>query len=128
MSTPFSVELKVMAPPVAGQPDCSVPFSFVAAYDHRACYRLEFTGSGTKSLDLGTLGPTGAKLLIITVDADASPAAQPVLVAINSATPGVEVSPGGFMSVASPKPTAAGALTIGLTHTTSAKMNVWVFG
>lgn len=128
MSTPFSVELKVTAPQVAGQPDCAVPFTVSSSYEHRASYRLDFTGSGTKSLDLGTLGPNGAKLVVITVDPDTSVSAQPVLVSINSSTPGIEVSAGGFIALTSVTPTSAGALTLGITHATSAKMNVLVFG
>jgi hypothetical protein len=128
MSTPFSAELKVMAPPMAGQPDCQVPISFVSAYDHRASYRLEFTGAGTKVLDLGTLGPNGAKMFVVTVDSDPSPSAQPVTIAVNASAPGIEVSPGGFLALGSPKPTTAGALTLSITHPTSAKLNVWVFG
>ncbi len=128
MSTPFSVEVKILAPPTAGQPDCAVPVAFSAAYEHRTCYRLEFTGSGTKSLDLGTLGPAGAKFLMITVDPDPSPSAQPVTVALDGCVPAVEVSQGGFLALASPKPTAAGVLELDITHATSAKLNVWVFG
>lgn len=128
MATPFSSEFKVLAPPVAGQPECPVPIAFSSSYDHRACYRLEFTGAGAKTLDLGTLGPNGAKMVILTVDPDPSPAAQPVLIAVNASAPGIEISPGGFMVIGSPKPTASGALALTITRTTSAKMNVWVFG
>lgn len=127
MSTPFTAEFKVVAPPVAGQPDCPIPLTLASSYDHRAAYRLEFTGSGTKTLDLGTLGPNGAKLLVVSVDQDVSPAALPVSLLINGGDP-IEVSQGGFLVLASPKPTAAGALTLGITHPTTAKLNVWVLG
>lgn len=128
MPTPFSVESKIVAPPVSGQPECPVPLAMAAAYDHRTFQHLEQSGSGSKTVDLGSLGPNGAKLLVIQIEPDASPAAQPILIAINSATPGIELAPGGFLVLASPKPTTAGALTLAITRTTSMKCNIWAFG
>ena len=109
-----------------------LPIVLAAQFTHRADFRFEETGSGTKTVDLGSLstGGTGAKLVLVSIDADPSSAAQPVMVAMatsSSPTP-IEVSPGGFICLASPKPTSAGVLFLSLTWTSSFHGYVWVLG
>lgn len=104
------------------------PITMAMTFDHAADYSLDFTDAGTKVVDLGTLGPNGAKLLLVRVEPDASPTAQPVMVALNGAATGHELSPGGALLLASPKPTAAGALSLSITRTSSAVVKVWVLG
>ena len=128
MSTPFTTTLTVQTPLAAGQPPLPIVAALSAAYDSRTEYRLSFTVSGTKTLDMGTLGPNGAKLLLVTMDASVDPTVQPVLLSLNGATPGIEVSPGGFFALGSPQPTTAGVLSITITHASTAAMSVWVFG
>ena len=118
-------------------PPMALPLLFAAQFTHRADYRLEYVGAGSTSLDLGslgTLGGFGAKFILVTIDADSSSAAMPVLVGLGpittpptTPTP-IEVSPGGWLCLASPKPTTAGVLQVTLTWSASFHGYVWVLG
>ena len=129
MSMPFTMQATLNAPPLPGQPS-SVPLlaSLSATYGSRVDYRLELTGSGNKTLNLGTIGPTGTKCLFITVDADPTPGVTPVLISLNSATPGIEISQGGFLVLGSPSPTSSGVLSVALSYSSNVAVNVWAFG
>ena len=128
MSIPFTAQASFTAPLAVGLTPLPLPWAMASAYSNSAAYRLVFASSGTKTLNMGTLGPNGAKLFFLTVDADPTPGVQPLLVAINSATPGIEVSQGGILLLGSPSPTTAGLLTVSLTYTSALACNVWVFG
>ena len=128
MTTPLSIQATLGTPPVEGQPDCPFPVSFAAQYDHLVKNRFTFTGAGSKSVDFGSLAGVGAKAICITVDPDTSLSAQPVLVTVNGGTEPLEISPGGFQLFGSPKPTAAGIISLDIVYATSVKMYVWIFG
>lgn len=127
MSAPLSISVNVQTPSVEGQPDCPFPLSLTTQYDHLTKHRLTFTGSGSKSVDFGSLA-TGAKAVLVTVDADTSPSAAPITFAVNGGTDAIEVSPGGFALLGSPSPTASGITAMDITYTASVKMYVWIFG
>jgi hypothetical protein len=115
-----------------GQSDVDLPLQLVATYTHKAAFRLEETGAGTKTLDLGSLGANsgpGAKFVLVYINPDTSSAAIPVLVGFDPVnSPNLEVSQGGWICVASPKPTTAGILTLKLAWTTGFKGYIWVLG
>ena len=128
MSLPLRIEATIKTPSVEGQPDCPFPLSFTSQYDHLVKDRFTFTGVGSKVVDFGSLVTFGAKAIAITVDADASIAATPVMVAFNGSVDSIEIAPGGFLMFGSPRPTAAGILGMTITHAASVKMYVWIFG
>lgn len=94
----------------------SVPFLANASYSGPVSREIVATGSatstssasfalvgaGTKSIDFGTV--VMAKLLVVHVPREGNTA--PVVVRIDGALTGQEISPGGFISIASPNPTA----------------------
>jgi len=137
-AVPYNVELDVNLPPIAGQPPVPLPFIFNASFESTVSGRLEFTAATTKVIDLGTVNTANgaAKFILITVDADASSAAQPLLVSLNpptlpATTVPIEVSPGGFLCLASPKPTtgaSGGVLSLSVASAGALKMNYWVLG
>lgn len=125
MTTPFTFSGSLQAPPDPGLPADSVPFNLSSQFSASAEFVLSLTGSGSKSVSLGTLGSPGVKGLFIKVDAGSTVA--PVLVRLNAAVAGVEVSGGGFLLLGSPSP-VSGVTQLDLDYTTSATVRVWVFG
>ena len=134
---PFQASLDVQSPLMQGLPNADLPLQFVAQFTHRADFRIEETGTGTKTLDLGSLGANGgngAKFLLISIDYDSSSAALPVRVSLGQGgstpptpTP-IEVSPGGWICLASPHPTVMGVVDVTLAWSSSFHGYVWVLG
>jgi hypothetical protein len=106
-----------------------VPVNYTTTYTRRSCHRYELSTSGTQVVDLSSLPATGAKLLVLQVDADPSPAAQPVKVRVNggTATGETEIAAGGFYMLGNPAP-AVGISDLSLVYTSSVKLWVWAFG
>lgn len=128
MSLPLVIEATLKTPNVEGQPDCPFPLVFASQYDHLVKNRYTFTGSGTKSVDFGSLSGVGAKAILVTVDKDTSPAFTPISVTINGGTDVMEIDEGGFFMFGSTDPTAAGITAMDITYTSAVKMYVWIFG
>ena len=127
MSAPLVISATVTTPPVEGAADSPFPLAFTGSYDHLIKYRYTLTGTGTKAVDFGSLA-TGAKVVIVSVDSDSSPSAQPVNLVFNGGSDQVEVSQGGFLLFGSPVPTASGITDLSITYASSVKMYVWIFG
>lgn len=125
---PLVIEATLKTPNVEGQPDCPFPMVFASQYDHLVKNRYTFTGSGTKSVDFGSLSGVGAKAVIVTVDKDTSPAFQPITVTINGGTDTWEIDEGGFLIFGSTDPTASGITGMEITYASAVKMYVWIFG
>jgi hypothetical protein len=128
VATPFSAQLTAQIPYGPGQPPQPIVAALSSAYNVEAISRFNFTGSGSKTLDLSTLGSTGAKFVLLTVDPNTAPGAVGILAGFNGATPGIEVSCGGFLVLASPQPTSSGVLALAIAYTASVNVSVWVFG
>ena len=73
---------------------------------------LALTGAGTKTIDFGTVSK--AKLLAVHVPREGNTA--PISVRLNGSASGVEVSPGGFLCLASPNP-ASGVTSASIEYT-----------
>lgn len=133
MGTPFAASFELDAPELAGQPNCPVSLNFGASYDVYANYQLALSsGPGTKTLDFGTFGPNGAKMLVVYVRPTSDPLFQPVLLTFNGATVPtagqIELSAGGWLVLASPQPTGAGVLSMTIHYPGNAGMNIWAYG
>lgn len=124
---PFELTGQLSFPPDDGEPNADHPFSLSDYYNHSAVFKYELSGSGTKSVDFGSIDTTGAKAIEIEVATDAT---APVMVQINSGgVPGqIELSAGGIFAFGSPNPTASGILSMDLVHTQSATVRVRVLG
>lgn len=125
MSTPFSLEAKLLLPPDVGLPPDPIALSVSSQFDSEADFVLKLTASGTKAVPLGTADVPGLKGLFIKVDASST--AQPVIVRFNGALTGIEISPGGGFSYASPNP-VDGITQLDIDFATAVTVRVWALG
>lgn len=126
MSTPFSLEAKLLLPPDVGLPPDPIALAVSNQFDSEADFVFQLTGSGTKSVDLGSIASPGIKGLLIKVDSSAT--ASPIVVKINgSSTGGIEISPGGGIGYASPSP-QAGITQLDIVYTTAVTVRIWALG
>lgn len=126
MLTPFTLEAKLLLPPDVGLPPDPIVLSVAMQFDSEADFVFKLTGSGIKAVDLGSIADPGIKGLLIKVDTN--PTSAPVLVKINgSSTGGIEISPGGGLSYASPNP-LAGITQLDIVYTTAVTVRVWALG
>lgn len=123
MSFPFSISAVLQLPLVPGQTPVSLPFSDSDTGAASEISVLSLSGSGTKSVDLGTV--SDYKLLIISQDADSE--GDAVTIKFDGASVGnIQISPGGFIIIANP--TAQTAPTISIVHTADAVVRLWALG
>ena len=129
-AAPFTYNATLSYPPDVGVEPCEIPIALSEYFNNAATFLYELAGAGTQAVDFGTITPLGAKLVSIEVDADPSPAAQPVLIQFNGGGAGgqVEIAPGGFMTIGSPEPTAAGILSMDIVHAADVTVRVRVLG
>jgi hypothetical protein len=108
---------------------CEIPINFAGTFEHEAKGTLKLVGSGTQSVDFGSLISDGAKVIQIEYDADVSPASQPVYLQFNGAgAPGqVELTSGSFFSYGNRAP-SAGILSMDIVHAADAVLRVRILG
>lgn len=122
MAISFSLEAILGLPggPNLGADDISVKLASV--FDHQAEFRLALTGTGTKTVDLGTIDSPGVKALLVYVETGTG---APITIQFDgSSSGGIELSPGGFVAMANPVP-VAGVLQLDVTYTTANKVRIW---
>lgn len=127
--TPFSISGNLTFPPDVGQPNVPIPFTGSGTFKSRPADVLNLTGSGTQSINFGSIPTVGAKAILIEVDADTTGAKAPVNLEINGggAPTYVELSPGGMFMYFNPAP-LAGVASIDIVHTTDNCVRVWILG
>ena len=127
MATPFTLSGELLLPVDPGQPNSSAPFSVVDNFESRVDYELNYTGSSTEILSLGTMPAAGAKAIVLELEFGATVA--PINLRFNGggSSGQVEVSPGGFFVLASPVP-AIGVTAISIVHTTAVKIRLRILG
>jgi catabolite regulation protein CreA len=104
-----------------------VVLELTTSFTSRAEFVYTLSGIGTEEVNLGTV-TTGARIVVVEVDATTDPAHRPVTVYVNDATDGgIEVSPGGFFVLGSPAP-VNGVTALLLDHITAATVRVRVLG
>ena len=118
---PFTISVTLQLPP-DGQAATPVQFDFASSASSYTAYKLQLVDTGSKTLDLGTLSPLGAKLLFLKVDEGQNVA--PVMVRINEETVGEEVSAGGGKLLVSPSP-VTGITAITLEWSAATSVSVW---
>lgn len=126
MSFPITVTLTLEAPPDEGLPPEELTFTSTMTVESKNIQRFKFTGSGTKSLDFGTIGAAGAKFLFVGVDTGVG--AAPILCQVNGGdlVGAEEISPGGWKQLTSPSP-VDGVTSLLITYTASVTVRVWSF-
>lgn len=122
MSIPFSITATLNLPGGPTLPNDPIPAAVSSNFDHDSEFRLVLSGSGTKNLDLGTVGSPGLKGLLIMVEASST--AAPIVVRANAAVTGVEIAPGGFLAMGSPVP-VSGITALSIDYTSSVTVRIW---
>lgn len=125
MSTPATLSFTFSYPPDDGLPAASITKTVQAVFDSKQDDVVSLTGSGTKTVDLGSILTPGCKGILVYMYPDA--AASPVIAKFNGDTNGIEVSPGGFIASGSPAP-VSGVLSLSLTHTTACRVRIVALG
>jgi hypothetical protein len=128
LQKPVSVTGSLAYPPsdASGPSVPPFPFNFVGTYSSEANFDLELSGAGSKVLDLGTATP--AKVALVRMAPDATGLQQPIFARLNGVAPGQEITPGGFIIICNPAPTANGLTSLTIVSTTAARVNIRVLG
>lgn len=127
------IDIEFSAPQTQGAESCPVPVKFLTQFSHSVFTRYNLTGSGSKTVDLGSIGDdgNGAKALIVKVSKPpVNPnAAQPITIEVNGSSTGfIEIAPEGMVVFGSSNPTTQGLLGLTLNHTTNIIVELWVYG
>lgn len=126
MATPFSFDGTLTLPEGPNLPAEPLPFALASQYNSRVEYELDMpAAAGTISLDFGTMPAEGCKAILVTYEPLSS--AAPVQITFNDASVPLELTQGGFLVFASPKP-VAGITSMTVAHTTAGKLRVWILG
>jgi len=123
--TPFSFQALLALPILPGLAPDQLPFNASGVFNSAVPgVELNFTGSGTKVVDLGTIASPGAKFLAVQYDALAGGA--PITLTVGAATP-IELSTGGFFVLSNPAP-ATGVTALSITYAGACTVRVWALG
>ena len=123
MATPYVLSAELQLPIDIGQSNSAASSSLSDYFDARVDQELNYSGSATETVALGTPGSFGLKALYVELDED--PAAAPIYIQFNGGdtTGKVEISPGGFMVIGNPVP-VTGIISIIISHTTDVKVRL----
>lgn len=125
-TAPYSFSGALTLPVDVGQPNADRVFSGAGNFTSQEIGILNLSGSGSKSVDLGTIPGAGLKALLIKVDAGQG--LSPVNVKINGSSTGqIEISPGGFVVISNPNP-VAGITQLDLVYTSAATVRITALG
>jgi hypothetical protein len=125
-TAPYTLSGTLSFPPDTGQPVVPLPFSASGNFTSKEEALLNLSGSGTKSVDVGTIPGAGAKAIMIKVDAGTG--LSPIMVKVNgSATGVIEVSPGGFVVISNPNP-VAGITQLDIVYASAATVRITLLG
>jgi hypothetical protein len=126
-TTPVTFTGTLQIPADSSLPPDQVPFnSAFSVTSAQPDQILNVTGSGTQAVPFGTVAGPGAKLVAVRYDAQQG--AAPILLHMNGdTTHPIELSPGGFIVLASPNPTA-GITALTFDYTATCQVKVWIAG
>ena len=124
ISSPFVVTVTLAVPPDVGEAiGDPVEFSYSGSCTSIVRQKLELTGSGTRTLDMGTLPVGGAKLVLIRQLAGD----DPITVCVNGGTEPVPIGSSGAWLLVSPVPDG-GVADVALAYSSAATVSVWILG
>lgn len=121
MAVSYSFEGKLLLPPHPSLPQSAIPVSGSSAYGSKSDDEFELTGSGTQTVNFGTISSPGVKGLFILYEVQTN--AAPLLLTVNGGNQPIELSPGGFWAFMSPNP-SAGITTLSIAFTATCKVRV----
>jgi hypothetical protein len=123
--TPFTFNGTLLIPGDASLPQDPVPFNMTSQFASENKQVLNLVGTGSKAIPFGTVTSVGLTGLLLKVDPN--PTGQPILVTLNGSLTPVEISPGGFLVLASPAP-VAGVTAITVAWTSTNIVRIWGLG
>jgi len=127
-STPFTQQGFLRYPPDDGEPEADRNYSVQGSYLDKVDLTLNLSGTGTHSVNFGSLTLLGAKAILIEVAAAApGDTAAPINLLFNGGTDAHEVSQGGFYAMGSPNP-LTGILSMDIVYTQNACVKVRILG
>ncbi len=124
---PFSISATLTFPPDDGEPAVDRKADGSSSFKVLSEFRYDLVGTGTQAVNFGSI-VTGAKAVMIEVDPDPSPSAQPITVASNAGTGVWQLAPGGHMTYYNPKPAAGGVTALSITYASSCTVRVRLLG
>ena len=120
MTTPFTLQGSLST----GSSELRA-LSVVGSFSSKAEFELVLTGSGTATVDFGTV-TNGAKVVHVEVDEETT---DPVIVRFNgSVTGGIQVSAGGYIDIGNPAPDVDGVLSMDIDYTSNVVVTVVLLG
>lgn len=126
MSAPFTFNGILTFPADPGGSGTPISISFANQFTQIIAETLSLTGSGTKTIDTSALnGGAGASCLLLKMDPSSVTTA--VSVALNSSSPGIELSPGGFIVIGDQTP-VSGIISVAITYAVAALVRLWALG
>ncbi len=123
---PFSFSGALQLAADQSLPQDPIPFNGSSQFISLQESVLTLVGTGTKTVDFGSIGAPGAKGVMIRYDSGQTGAA-PVEVTVNGGSQALEIAPGGFLVWINPSP-AAGATALSIAFTASCQVRVWLLG
>lgn len=124
--TPFSIAAQLLLPSDPSLPPSPIPFAGQSNFSNLADVVLSLTGSGTKTVPLGSIPTAGVIGLLIKVDPIATGPA-PIYLTINGGNQPLEISPGGGLLYFNPNPTA-GITAMSVAFTVNCTVRIWAVG
>jgi hypothetical protein len=125
MSTPFELSGLLNLPGTPGLPPDHIPFGVSNQYGSKSDFEFELTGTGTKTVNFGTMPAAGVKgLLVVYEQSTSSPI---ILLTVNGGSSPIELSSGGFLALGSPTP-ATGVTSLSIAYTGAGRVRIWLLG
>lgn len=125
-TAPYTLNGTLTIPADVGGPNADRIFGGSGNFTSKEEAILNLAGSGTKSVDMGSIPSAGAKGVLIKLDAGTG--LSPIKVQINgSVTGAVEISPGGFAVIHNPAP-VAGITQLDIVYTSAATVRITLLG
>jgi hypothetical protein len=125
-TAPYTLNGTLTLPQDVGQPNANQVFGASGNFSSKVDGTLILVGSGTKSIDLGSIPGAGAKAVMLKVDAGVG--LSPIMVKVNGSSTGqLEIAPGGFVVISDPSP-VAGITSLDVVYTSNATVRFTVLG
>ena len=126
MATPFTAQAILNLPGTPGLAADPISFLLSSQYDSKAEFEYKLpAGSGSKTVDFGTMPSAGAKLVLAYYEP--ANAAPPIAITLNGGNQPLELTSGGTFLFCSPTP-AAGITSMSLAYTGAGRVRVWLLG
>lgn len=126
MSSPYSITGSLSFVPDSGLAALAIPLLVSGQFDESVSLKLDIAAAGDTTVPVAGLGSgTGLKALLVKLDAGS--VVSPIIVKLNGAVTGAEVSGGGFVLISNPTPTS-GVTAVVVTAGSACTVRAWALG